>query len=100
MSEVIGDAEGVEARNKKVKAAAAKADAAIAAIMQHPETRAWVYGLLANCGMFRSSFDRSALSMAFNEGQRNIGLGVTAEIMRVVPESYTQMVREAERDNG
>jgi len=100
MSEVIGDEEGLKVRNERVKAAALKQDAAISAIMQHPETRAWVYNLLSRCGIYRTSFDRSALSMAFNEGARDVGLYVTAEIMRVCPDSYTQMVREAEKDNG
>lgn len=100
MSEVISDEESLRARNERVKQSVLKSDAAISAIMQHPETRAWIYNLLSQCGMFRSSFDRSALSMSFNEGARNIGLMVTAELMRVCPDSYTQMVREAEKDNG
>lgn len=94
-SELIGEPEEVAKRNLAVKKGQMAQDAAMAAIMQHPETRAWMYQLLTLCGMYQSSFDRSALSMAFNEGARNVGLRVTADIMRVCPDNYTAMVREA-----
>lgn len=104
MSEVeqIGEKDEVTSRNKRAKKAQLEQDAAISALMQHPQTRSWMYQLLSWCGMYQSSFDRSALSMAFNEGARNVGLRVTSEIMRVCPDSYVQMIREAEaqKDNG
>lgn len=93
--DVIGEQEEVARRDKRVKKDRLEKDAAISAIMQHAETRAWMYALLEMCGMYHSSFDRSALSMAFNEGARNVGLRVTAEIMRVCPDNYTAMIREA-----
>jgi hypothetical protein len=99
MSEDITTVEGVQERNKKVKRKQLDLDAAIAAIMSQPQTRAWLYNLLTDCNMYRTSFDRSALSMSFNEGARNVGLVITANIMRVCPESYAQMLREAEVKN-
>lgn len=91
----LGEEEDVKARNIKVKTKQSDLDSAITAIMSHPQTRAWMYELLSQCGVYRTSFSRSALEMSFNEGARDVGLKITSEIMRVAPDSYTQMVREA-----
>lgn len=96
----LGDETVVQSRNQKVKNKQKDADAALTAIMQHPQTRKWIYDLLAVCNIYRTSFDRSALNMAFNEGARNVGLQITADIMRVVPDSYVQMIREAEAEKN
>jgi len=53
-----------------------------------------MYDLLATCQMFQTSFSKSALEMAFNEGARNVGLRITADIMRVTPDNYVKMLRE------
>jgi hypothetical protein len=98
--ETIGENADVQKRNARVARTQKTLDEATTALMAHPQTRAWMYDLLSFCGMFKSSFDRSALSMAFNEGARNVGLRVTSDLMRVCPDGYTQMVREAEKENG
>jgi hypothetical protein len=99
MSNVLGDADLEATRNTKAYREQKDLDAALAAIMQHPQTRAWMYWLLESCSMYRTTFDRSALIMAFNEGGRNVGLQITAQLMRVTPDSYTQMVLEAKVKN-
>lgn len=62
--------------------------------MDQPQVRAWMFDLLAVCQMFQTSFSKSALEMAFNEGSRNVGLRLTADIMRVCPDNYVKMLRE------
>lgn len=62
--------------------------------MSHEATRAWMYDLLARCQMYQSSFSKSALEMAFNEGARNVSLQLTADLMRLCPDDYVKMLRE------
>jgi hypothetical protein len=92
----LGDIESETKRNARAKRVQAGHDSAITALMSHPETRAWVWDLLTECRVYGPVFDRSALQMAFNDGSRNVGLKLIAQIMRVAPDSYIQMSREAE----
>lgn len=59
-----------------------------------PRGRRHIWGLLAQSGVFRSSFNTNAMTMAFQEGQRNIGLRLLSMIHEHCPESYTVMVEE------
>lgn len=92
----LGEEDDVKARNVEVLRSQKSLDAALTAIMTHEQTRAWMYQLLATCRCYQTSFSKSALEMAFNEGARNVGLMLTDQIMRIAPDSYVQMVREAE----
>ncbi|HEY0201496.1 MAG TPA: endopeptidase [Burkholderiaceae bacterium] len=49
---------------------------------------------LERAGVWRLSFNTNALSMAFAEGQRNAGLGLLARITLLVPERYSEMLKE------
>lgn len=69
-------------------------DNALKAMMGHRETRLWIFDLLEFCNLYRSSFATSGLVMAQNEGQRNVGLRLLADIMRVAPEQYVLMLTE------
>ena len=44
--------------------------------------------------MFRSSFNTSGSVMAFNEGKRNIGLFLTAELLEASPDGYMKVLNE------
>jgi hypothetical protein len=92
----LGEKETEDKRNARAKRIQAGHDNAIRALMSHAETRAWVWDLLTECRVYGPVFDRSALQMAFNDGSRNVGLKLIAQIMRVAPDSYIQMSREAE----
>lgn len=63
-------------------------------MMSHPSGRRWVWNWLGFCGTFRSSFDREPLLMAFNEGQRNVGQKLLADVMKYAPHSYASMMTE------
>lgn len=54
-----------------------------------------VWRLLAEAGVFRSSFNPSAMQMAFNEGNRNYGNKLLAAIIALCPEQFHVMQREA-----
>lgn len=64
-------------------------------LMSEERGRRLVWRLLAMTGVYRSSFNSSGSVMAFNEGQRNIGLKLVADIHEACPEQYTRMRKEA-----
>lgn len=64
-------------------------------VMGHEQGRRFVWRLLTITGITRSSFETNALSMAMKEGQRNVGLTLTAEIMEADTKSYLTMQLEA-----
>jgi hypothetical protein len=55
-----------------------------------------VWGLLEKAGVFKVSYSPEALQMAFNEGGRNIGLGILAAISEHAPDALRKMQSEAE----
>ena len=68
--------------------------AVIEYMMDHALGREYVWGLLAECGIYRSSWHDSAL-IHFNEGRRDVGLRILDEIMRKCPKQYLAMQSEA-----
>lgn len=69
---------------------------AIREVMRSRSGRTWVHSLLEACHVWRSSFAIEPLAMAFAEGERNIGLKITAEVIEAAPIEYATMLREAE----
>lgn len=70
----------------------------LAQIMQSREGRAWMYEHLATCGAFRSSFTGNSETF-FREGERNVSLRVTADLMAHHEETYMLMLQEAKAAN-
>lgn len=66
----------------------------LAWLMKSNRGRRIVWRLLNDAGVYRSSFTGDALSMAFNEGQRNMGLRILALLMTHASENYALMVQE------
>lgn len=64
------------------------------AVMGTPEGRRFMWGLLGECGLYRSSYHPSAL-IHFNEGQRSIGLSLLGRITADCPDQYLTMQGEA-----
>lgn len=96
-----GDAQHVAHRQKSRKTRDLQKKAALRRLMSDAEGRMWMWDLLTRCGIYQSSFSPEALGMAFQEGQRNIGLHLTAEINRLSPEMYARMVAENQtRENA
>lgn len=60
--------------------------------------RRFIWRLLAKCGVFKSSFTGNSTTF-FNEGQREIGLWATADIMEARPEAYVEMIQEEKKEN-
>ena len=55
--------------------------------------RLWAWEMLAKCGVFRTSFTGNSTTF-FNEGKRDIGLSVMADITREFPDAYLTMTKE------
>lgn len=64
-------------------------------LMSSKRGRRIVWRQLEQAGVFRLSFHTNAMTMAFNEGNRNNGNRVLELVHRVCPELYPVMVREA-----
>lgn len=63
-------------------------------LMSTKRGRSFMWRLLEQAGIFRSSFDANAMRMAFAEGNRNYGNRVLDMVNRSCPELYTVMVKE------
>lgn len=69
-------------------------------LMSGPRGRRLMWRLLDRAGVYRTSFNHSGSVTAFNEGQRNVGLQYLADIHRVCPEQFTQMLQEQKHDRS
>jgi len=63
-------------------------------LVSSPRGRRLVWWLLSKSGVNRTSFNNSGSVMAFNEGQRNIGLMLQAEVLEANPDAYMTMLTE------
>ena len=66
----------------------------VKAILKTKEGRRFVWKILEACGVYRSSMTGNSLTF-FNEGKRDIGLQVLADVMDANPEAFLVMQREA-----
>jgi hypothetical protein len=69
-------------------------------LMADERGRRLIWHWLGDAGIFRSSYNADALTMAFNEGQRNRGLAIQAQVMRHAPEQFILMLAEAQSPGG
>ena len=64
-------------------------------LMSNKRGRRFVCRLLERAGVWRISFNTNALTMAFNEGQRNEGLRLMSQISIHCAERYAEMLKES-----
>lgn len=60
--------------------------------------RRFVWRLLEQAGVWRSTYTGEALSAAFAEGKRNTGLMVFSDVMEACPDQYLVMANEASEE--
>ncbi len=63
-------------------------------IMAAPHGRRFVSELLDHCRLYQASYGPDERSTCFNEGRRNVGLKILADINDICPELYAVMVNE------
>lgn len=88
-----------ERRAQRREARAAKArlaqdDAVIQSIMSSAAGRQWVHDMLAFCAVFQPIANSNPYYTYLNEGKRNVGLRLLADVMRACPEAYIRMMEE------
>ncbi len=91
------DPEAVSRKKRKADRADSLRLAAFKAVMATREGRRYLWWLLDRCGVFRTSFTGNSTTF-FNEGQRNVGLMLIADITTACPEAYIVMLNEAKED--
>jgi hypothetical protein len=69
-------------------------------LMSSKRGRRVVWRLLDQAGVFRTTFNTNAMSMAFAEGNRNQGLRLIAMIHVLCPEQYPAMMKEQANNDG
>jgi hypothetical protein len=90
-----GDSEAERAAFEQTKANAERTFVEdVKWVMSSPRGRRFVWWLLSLTGTRRSSFNNSGSVTAFNEGQRNVGLAVEAQIIDNCHQSYLTMLEE------
>ena len=95
------DPRQIRAAAKRAKAVDAEHRVVITNLMSSLAGRAWVYSLLSAAHMFQTSFSPNSLSMAFAEGERNLGLRILGAVVAHCPDQYLAMMREAqEKEDG
>lgn len=90
----IGEAEGVAALARKALTTRQQDELIAANIMSTPHGRAWYWRKLEAAHIFATDFTGEALSGAFRQGERNIGIQLHAELMRAAPDAYVLMIKE------
>lgn len=102
MDQQVGEAadpRAVKEKGKKVRSREERDIDDMATILSDIRGRRFLWRYLAECGIFRTSFNNSGSITALNEGRRQIGLKLLAEIMEADPEAYTLMASEAKKEN-
>lgn len=89
----------VKEKGQKAKSRAERDIDDVATILSDIRGRRFLWRYLQECGVFKTSFNNSGSVTAFNEGMRNIGLKLLAEIMEADSEAYVLMAKESKKEN-
>ena len=91
----------IKLAQKSAKAIADSKSGFINHIMGLVDGRTFIHDLLASCGVFEQTvFTGDALTTAFNCGRHSIGQQLVDDIMRVCPDDFVKMKREANARNA
>src|SRR5215469_1285169 len=91
----------IDIRNRSAKALDEAYDNVINSLMGVADGRAYIYDLLIYCHVFDQPFSSDlqgradSLRTAFGCGQLDVGQVMLRQIMRICPDQYVQMTREA-----
>lgn len=89
------DVKAAERSKSKAKLESKQNDADLREVMGTPAGRRLVWRQLAKFRLYEISHTGRSASTDFNEGQRQCGLWLLAELMRVCPALYLQTQQEA-----
>ena len=63
-------------------------------LLASKQGRRFAWRILEIAGVYRTSFNNSGCITAFNEGKRNVGLMLLADILDIAPEQYLAMLKD------
>ena len=95
MVDNAADRKSIRRKEKAAKLAEANRHATITNLMSTSFGREWVWDILTQCHCFSTTFNGEALSSAFAEGERNVGLRLLSDILTACPDQYIQAQRES-----
>lgn len=93
------DPEAVRGKKERAVQREAKRLNGLRRVMNDPESRLWLWDLLSFCGINRTSFTGNSTTF-FNEGQRNVGLRVQADLTKHFPKEFIDLLKEGEAQNA
>lgn len=88
------DEKQVSRKQNRAKADEAIAGIVVRALMSTVDGRRYIWLRLSSMHIFSSTFTTNALTSAFQEGERNVGLQLYAEVTRFAPQAVFQMMVE------
>jgi hypothetical protein len=88
------DPDQVRAASKKEKNSRELELTDFAHVMSTPQGRRFIWRLLDETGFQKSSFTGNSATF-FNEGMRNVGLKIWADMNEACPDRYIEMLSEA-----
>jgi hypothetical protein len=86
----------VQTREKRARRVRQRYDADFRWLMTDPRGRRLVWHWLGAARIYESSMGPSPEATAFNEGRRNAGLVLLADVNRICPADYATMMVEAQ----
>jgi hypothetical protein len=89
------NAKHINIQRRSAQAAQDSADAFLHNSMGMADGRSYFHSILVRCHVFANPYAGDAGSTAFACGELNVGQQVLADIMRVCPDEYIKMMREA-----
>jgi hypothetical protein len=92
-----GDRSHVSERQKRRRLLSQREDDDLVWLMNQREGRRFVWRLLQSCHLYESSFTGTSATF-FREGERNVGLAVLADIVRLCPELHARMAGESQKE--
>lgn len=91
----VGDEVVVKDRKQQAKSRRFKEKEELKQLLSTYAGRNFVWRILAECGIYQSSFTGTAETTFFKEGKRQIGIWLLSEIHSADPTAYARMQTEA-----
>jgi hypothetical protein len=93
-SDLAGQEQSRIERNKRDKLATLQEVEDLKWLMSSKRGRRIVWRQLARAGVFQSTFHVTAMVMSFNEGRRNQGNALLADVLEHCPDRFLEMLTE------
>ena len=90
----VADEKSVKAREKKSLDAKEQLVSDVRWLLKQPQFRRYIWSLLGFTRMFKSSFVRNELEMAFYEGSRNVGIQIYEELSTADSQAFLNLIHE------